>query len=105
MIQKLIKKYTEILNTLEKNNSIKDTTDYYPYSIDIENTNEFLNDLKDLANYTHSYLQLKDKETKVFEDWALKQGYYVEKYKWFDIAGDGINYYTIVNRYKRKFKL
>ena len=52
-----------------------------------------------------SYLQLKDKETKVFEDWALKQGYYVEKYKWFDIAGDGINYYTIVNRYKRKFKL
>jgi len=67
MIQKLIKKYTEILNTLEKNNSIKDTTDYYPYSIDIENTNEFLNDLKDLANYTHSSLELKEKYTQEFE--------------------------------------
>ena len=68
MIQKLIKKYTEILNTLEQNNSIKDSTDYYPYSIDIKNTKEYLNDLKDLANYTHSYLHLKEKEeTDLFD--------------------------------------
>ena len=79
MIQKLIKKYTEILNTLEQNNSIKDSTDYYPYSIDIKNTNEFLNDLKDLANYTHSSLQFKKIEKPTFEEF---------KQEFFDYKGD-----------------
>ena len=68
MIQKLIKKYTEILNTLEQNNSIKDSTDYYPYIIDIKNTKEYLNDLKDLAiNYTHSSLKLENLKVNRFE--------------------------------------
>ena len=74
MIHKLIKKYTEILNTLEQNNSIKDSTDYYPYNIDIKNTKEYLNDLKDLAiNYTHSSLLLKEKYKKDFDDWFMTE--------------------------------
>jgi len=105
MIQKLIKKYTEILNTLEKNNSIKDTTDYYPYSIDIENTNEFLNDLKDLANYTHSSLQLKEKYTQEFEEFVnnevkeqkLNSIYWYNETSFFSL--DSLFHY-----YKRKVK-
>ena len=88
MIQKLIKKYTEILNTLEQNNSIKDSTDYYPYSIDIKNTKEYLNDLKDLANYTHSSLELKEKYTPTFEDYIKEHKFKkVTDTEYLDIDG------------------
>lgn len=48
MIDKLIEKYGTILNTLRENKKIADSTDFYPYNIDIKNTREYLKDLKAL---------------------------------------------------------
>lgn len=48
MIDKLIKKYETLLNTLKENKKIADSTDFYPYSVDIKNTREYLKDLKAL---------------------------------------------------------
>ena len=97
LIEVEYRNHTEIELTNEKGDTYRSKS---------EELQDFFSGLQEFKfDVKPSYLHLKDKETKVFEDWALKQGYYVEKYKWFDIAGDGINYYTIVNRYKRKFKL
>jgi hypothetical protein len=48
MIDKLIKKYETLLNTLRENKKIADGTDFYPYNVDIKNTREYLKDLKAL---------------------------------------------------------
>ena len=59
-LDKIIKKYATILNTLRKNSEVKTTNDSYPYRIDIKNTNEFLKDLK----------SVRDDQQKIAEDLA-----------------------------------
>ena len=49
MINKLIKKYEGVLNTLEENQALKESGDFYPYNLDIKNTKEYLKDLRKLA--------------------------------------------------------
>ena len=46
MIDKLIKKYETILNTLRENKKNKNITDFYNYNVDIKNAREYLKDLK-----------------------------------------------------------
>lgn len=48
--QELIKKYETLLNTLRENKNIADSTDSYPYNLDIKNTREYLKDLKKLRS-------------------------------------------------------
>lgn len=48
MIDKLIKKYEALLNTLRENKKNKSITDFYNYNADIKNTREYLKDLKAL---------------------------------------------------------
>lgn len=64
MIDKLIEKYGTILNTLRENKKIADSTDFYPYNVDIKNTREYLKDLKALKKQ----LAIPVVSTRTFEN-------------------------------------
>ena len=74
MIDKLIKKYTDLLNTLRENKKLVDSTDHYPYNLDIKNTREYLKDLKALKKQLTMHVVGSRRELLIaYENWRAEQ--------------------------------